>query len=186
MRLFRHICAFAAAVLPFLLSFTLAWAEEAEGGGKEGLPQFDPALFPEQIFWLVVSFAVLYVLTAYVALPRVAITQSNREKVISTEIESARTANNAAKASVAVTEKALLEARANAHAGVSEMLAKVSEEANERRAAQEKELSRKLHRAEADISSARATALEQIYATAEDLAKVVIDKILEAKRRGAA
>ncbi len=182
---FRNIRVFAASLVPALLASLPMWAEEAEGGKKDGLPQLDPALFPEQIFWLVVSFAVLYLLMSRVALPRVAATQGNRKKVIAAQIESARAANEAAKASQASVEKGLAEARAKAHEGVSVQLAKVAEEANERRATQEKELMRKLHRAEADIATARASALEQIRSDAEGFANEVIAKIL-GKKRGAA
>jgi F-type H+-transporting ATPase subunit b len=185
MSLFRNIRVFAATVLFLLLTSLPARAEEAGGGEKAGMPQFDPSLFPEQIFWLVVSFLMLYVLMAFVALPRVSKTQENRKSVITKEIETARAANETAKASVGVTEKSLAIARADAQAKVSEMLASVAEEANERRAVQEKELLRKLHRAEEDIATSRAAALEEIQEKAADLAKAVIEKILEAKRGAA-
>lgn len=185
MSYFRNIRVCAAVALPFLLVSLSAWAKEEETGVKGGLPQFDTGLFPEQIFWLVVSFITLYVLMAFVALPRVAKTQANRKTVIAKEIETARAANETAKASVGVTEKSLNLARADAQAKVSEMLAKVAEEANERRATQEKELLRKLHHAEEDIATSRAAALEQVEEKAADLAKAVIEKILEAKRGAA-
>ncbi|MFA5040519.1 MAG: hypothetical protein WC464_02665 [Bdellovibrionales bacterium] len=173
--------------MPAFLCSLPVWAEEAtevaEVGKKEGLPQLDPALFPEQIFWLAVTFATLYVLMAYVALPRVAKTQSNRKRVITAEIESARKANEAAKASLVSVEKALREARENAHGRVSEMLAEVAEEANGRRAAQEKELLRKLHTAEADIATTRTAALAEMRSSAEDLAAAVVEKILGSKSR---
>ena len=178
----RNIRIIAVAVLPFLLSSVPVWAEEAESGDKGGLPQFDPTLFPEQIFWLVISFALLYVLMAYVALPRVAKTQTNRKRVIAGEIESARAANEAAKASLVLVEKSLSEARDKAHEGVNTMLASVAEESYERRATQEKDLLRKLHRVEADIATSRTAALEKIRECATDLASAIVGKILGVKR----
>ncbi|MFA4995464.1 MAG: hypothetical protein WC521_09225 [Bdellovibrionales bacterium] len=181
----RNIRVFAATVLLPFLSSLPAWAEGAEGGEKGGMPQFDTSLFPEQIVWLIISFFTLYVLMAYVALPRISKTQENRKNVITKEIDTARAANETAKASVGVTEKSLAIARGDAQAKVSEMLASVAEEANERRAASEKELLRKLRRAEEDIATSRAAALAQVEEQAADLAKAVIEKILEAKRGAA-
>jgi F-type H+-transporting ATPase subunit b len=186
MRHLRIPRAFAATVLPFALLSLPAWAEEAGEGDKGGLPQFDASLFPEQIFWLVVSFAVLYLLMAFVALPRVGKTQGNRKRVISAEIETARTANNAAKASVASVEKSLSEARANAQTRVTEMLAKVDEEANAHKVMQEKELLRKLHLAEEDIAVSRTAALEKVRICAADLATAMVDKILSSSARAKA
>jgi F-type H+-transporting ATPase subunit b len=181
MRMIRNSLAFAAIAVPFALSSLSAWAEGTEAAESGGLPQFNPAFYSEQVFWLLVSFAVLYAMMAYVALPRVAKTQSNRKTVIAAEIETARAANEAAKVSVAAVEKSLSEARANAQARVGEMLAKVAEEANGHRAAREKELLRNLRRAEEDIATTRTAALEQVRTSAADLAKAVVDKILEAK-----
>jgi F-type H+-transporting ATPase subunit b len=173
-----------AAALSYVLSSLPAWAEEAEHAGEEGgLPQFDPSLFPEQIFWIPVSFAVLYVLMAFLVVPRYEFTQKKRKDVITTEIETARVANEEAKASVAAAEKALSEARVKAQADVSEMLARVSEEASERQAAQEKELLRHMHRAEEDIAVARAGALQHVRSIGEELAQEVVEKILGVKKQ---
>lgn len=180
MRLFRTPRAAMAAASLVALSSLPVWAEEAGGGG---LPQFDTSYFPEQIFWLIVSVAVLYPLMAFVALPRIARTQKSRSDVITGEIETARAANEEAKASVAKTEKSLSEAREKAQARVSEMLAKVAEESNRRHAAEEKELLRHLHLAEEDIAISRTAALQEIRASATDFAKAVVDKILDAKKR---
>jgi F-type H+-transporting ATPase subunit b len=187
MSLYRNARLLAAVVFSFVLfSFPASALEAVEGGKKEGLPQFDPAWFPEQMFWLVISFAILYLCMAFVALPRVSKTQGNRKRVIASEIEQARAANNDAKASVAAVEKSLSEARAKAQARVGEMLAEVTEEANDHRAAQEKELSRKLHTAEEDIAVTRAKAMDAVRASASDIAAAVVEKVLGFKGRAKA
>jgi F-type H+-transporting ATPase subunit b len=183
MSLSRTTRASLAAAMLFALSSLPVWAEEAGAGGGGGLPQFDTSYFPEQIFWLIVSVAVLYPLMAFVALPRIERTQGNRRDVIAQEIETARAANEAAKISVAETEKSLNEAREKAQARVSEMLAEVAEEAAKRHSVQEKDLLRKLHTAEEDIATSRTAALGEIRASAADFAKAVVDKILDVKKR---
>jgi F-type H+-transporting ATPase subunit b len=183
MRLFRNPRAIAAAVLPFALSSLPVWAEEAGAGTKEGLPQFDTSLFPEQIFWLVVSFAIFYLFMAFVALPLVARAQGNRKTILASEIEAARVASEAAKTMVASVEKSLGEARAQAQAKVGDMLAKVAEKADTHKAAKEKELLRHLHLAEEDIAVTRAAAMKEVRAAAEDLATAVVGTILGNKGR---
>jgi F-type H+-transporting ATPase subunit b len=140
-------------------------------------------LFPEQLFWLAVSFGLLYVLMSGVALPRVARTQSNRKSVIASELEAAKAANETAKASVAKVEKSLAQARSKAQATMSEMVAKVSEESTFRQTAQERELARHLRAAEESIAVARESALASVRSSAKDLAAVVVDKVVGAKIR---
>ena len=54
-----------------------AAAPAAEGAG--GLPQFDISMWPGQIVWALVIFAVLYFLFARVFVPRIADTIGDRE-----------------------------------------------------------------------------------------------------------
>lgn len=180
MKSFRNKVAFALA-LPLLLASRPLWAEEA--GKSDSLPQLDASLFPEQIFWLIVTFAALYCLMAYVALPRVTKTQENRRGIIMAEVEGARLANNQAMAMVASSDKSLQNARLKAQESVSNMIAKVQEEAASHQASQERELQRSLHNAEADIAISREAALKHIDASAVDIAKDIVAKILSAGER---
>jgi F-type H+-transporting ATPase subunit b len=154
-------------------------AEESSGG----LPQLDVTLFPAQLFWLAISFAVLYVLMSHVALPRVAKTQGNRKQIIAKEIDAARVASEAAKAAVAKVDKSLSEARAKAHASITEMMTEVANESMKAQAAKEKELLRRLHSVEAEIAVTRDEALKSVQASAADLAAVVVEKILGSRGR---
>lgn len=189
MRFIRTFPAYAVAVSVLASSSLSAWAEEAahegaEGGG--GLPQFDTSLFPEQIFWVVVSFITLYMLMNYVALPRIAHTQENRKEIITKEVETARAAHEQAMASVAAVDKSMNDARAKAQEEVSDMLAKVTEEASKRQAAQEHELLRKLRASEEEIAVTYAAAMEQVRHVANDVAVSVVDKILDVGKRAGA
>jgi F-type H+-transporting ATPase subunit b len=178
MRFFRDMRVSVLLALPVMLSALPVRAEEG------GLPQLDTTLFPEQIFWLAISFSVLYVLMSKVALPRVARTQANRKSVIASELQAAHAANDTAKVTLAAVEKSLNEARAKAQVHVNEMMGDVANEASTRHATQEKEMLRRLHSAEADIAVTRQAALVAVRASAGDLASAVVEKILGSKQRG--
>ena len=87
---------------------------------------------------------------------------------------------------MASVEKSMAEARAKAQIHVNEMMAEVSQQAASRHAAQEKEMQRKLHSAEADIAVTRQAALKAIHANAADLAASMVEKILGSKQRSEA
>lgn len=57
----------AAVAEPVMDGGQLPVAEESKGG----FPQLDARTYPSQIFWLIVSFSVLYLLMSRVALPRI-------------------------------------------------------------------------------------------------------------------
>ena len=55
-----------------------------------GLPQFDPAQWPGQIVWVLVVFAILYILFARVFVPRLGGAIAEREARIAADIAEAR------------------------------------------------------------------------------------------------
>lgn len=176
MRFFRDMRVFVVAAFVALISLP-ARAEEG------GLPQLDTTLFPEQLFWLAVTFTILYVLMSKIALPRIARTQANRKDTITGELEAARKANETAKATMTAVEKSLNGARAKAQADVNEMLADVAAKTAASHATQEKEQQSRLQKAEAEIAVTREAALNSIRASAADLAGAVVEKIIGSRLR---
>lgn len=61
----------------------------AEHASKGGLPQFDPTWFASQIFWLAVSFAILYFIFAKKTLPDISSVIENRKNHIQADLETA-------------------------------------------------------------------------------------------------
>ena len=59
-------------------------------GGKTVFPPFDTKTFPSQLVWLAISFVLLYVLMAKVALPRIGAIFEQRSKRISGDLKSAQ------------------------------------------------------------------------------------------------
>lgn len=81
------LLAFIALVLtsPVALAATESHGEEA----SKGLPQFDPTWFPSQVFWLLVMYAVLYIVFARKTLPALSGVIDNRNNLIESEMEEA-------------------------------------------------------------------------------------------------
>jgi ATP synthase B/B' CF(0) len=66
---------------------TTAHTEAPAGHPK--FPPFESEHFPSQLFWLVISFALLYVLMSRIALPRIGGIMAARSKVISDDLAAA-------------------------------------------------------------------------------------------------
>ena len=72
-------------------SILAAAAAAADGAGKAsgGLPQLNITTFPSQIFWLVVTLVVLFLLLSKVALPRIASVLEERADAIADDLDAA-------------------------------------------------------------------------------------------------
>lgn len=78
-----------AMVGSILLPLTVLANEEAHEGG--GLPQLAADTFPSQIFWLCLTFALLYLGVSYLFVPRIEKTLKKREDKIEQDFAKART-----------------------------------------------------------------------------------------------
>lgn len=156
------------------LILPVATPARAEDGG---LPQLDPSLFPEQLFWLAISFATLYVLMRFVALPGVERAQGKRKNVMDTELVVAKAANEQARAMAHESDRTLAEARAKAQAAISDIKAESAKAAAEQQAEQNRKLGQKLRESEGVIAKAKLAAIKDMEASVPDLAAVIVDHV---------
>ncbi|NTU77626.1 MAG: hypothetical protein HGA90_07450 [Alphaproteobacteria bacterium] len=167
----------SAALGSALLLPVPVWAAE----GKAALPQLDASLFPGQLFWLAITFPLLYILLSRLALPVIQRTQDKRRKALKTDLNAAAKANEKAQAMREGYEKAWADARAKAHVTVTEIATTVAKEAEEKQTAQQAVLNKRIADAEAKIAAVRDAALKDAQTAAADLAKAVVTKITDLK-----
>ncbi len=89
----KRTCQRIAALFAGLALFG-AGAAQAAGGGEAsgGLPQLDISTWPTQVFWLVVSFALAYLLFSRLVTPRIGLVLEERASRINEDIAKAREA----------------------------------------------------------------------------------------------
>jgi F-type H+-transporting ATPase subunit b len=83
-------------MVPAPASSTLSATAEASGSG--GLPQFDFSLWPGQIVWALIIFAVLYIVLSTMFLPRLRHALHKRASAISGALAEARALRDEAEA----------------------------------------------------------------------------------------
>jgi F-type H+-transporting ATPase subunit b len=151
---------------------------EVPGEHKAPFPPFNPQTFASQLFWLVVTFVLLYAIMAKVALPRVGGIIANRQKRIADDFAEAEQSKAQSDAAIAAYEKALADARARAQA--------IANETRERQAAQvaasrkrlEDELNIKLAEAETMIAATKQKAMTNVRGIAADAAKAIVVRLI--------
>jgi F-type H+-transporting ATPase subunit b len=149
--------------------------------GSGGLPQFDVKMWPGQMVWVLLIFAVLYVLFARVFVPRVAGAIDAREDKISGDIGEARRLRDAAREEQATAAGELAKARARALALASEAQSGAKARAAARQAEEEAKHAETLAAAEARIAQARGAAMAHVGAIAKDAAEAIVTRLTGAK-----
>ncbi|HVY13567.1 MAG TPA: ATP synthase F0 subunit B [Alphaproteobacteria bacterium] len=149
-----------------------AHAEEAE---ESGLPQLNPAHWPGQAFWLILSFLIMYGLMRYMALPQVEGTLARRQAALEGDVAEAKRLNEQAKNLSAQLDQRMNEARL----GAQEETRKAAEEGAKQIAAalaeQQKKLDERLREAESRIATQKQQALKAL----DEEAAAVVGSILK-------
>jgi F-type H+-transporting ATPase subunit b len=148
---------------------------KAEGGGT--FPPFDASTFPGQIFWLVLTFGVLYYLMSKIALPRVAEILETREGKIDGDLKAAAAMQDKAKAAGEAYEKLLADAKAGAQATAQKAKDAAAAATEAKRKIVEADTATKLATSEASINTARDKAMGNVAGIAADTAADIVKRI---------
>lgn len=178
-RLGRLSVAAAGALMALAVTAgdVLAAAEAAHGEHKGGLPQLDPHNFPTQIFWLALTFAILYFLMHSRALPAVGKVLEQRQARIAADLSTAQAAKADAETLLAKIEGAMTADRQAAHATIAEAVAVAEGKASVRNAEVNAAIAERLRQADARIQAAKDEAVANVRSAAADLARDVTLKL---------
>lgn len=159
---------------------------ETSGGHKAPFPPFQAETFASQLFWLAITFALLYLLASRVVLPRVGGILDARARRIEDDIAEAQRFQAEAAAANAAYEKALADARARAQALANATLEKQAAEAEKKRKALAQQLDAKLAGAEKAIAATKAAAMTNVRGIAIEAATAIVKRLIGAEPSGQA
>ncbi len=160
-------------------------AEHASEGGS--FPPFDQLdTFPSQIFWLVVTFGILYFVLASVFLPKIRKAIDDREGSIATDVAAAAEASEKAETAVQEFETDIAKAKAAARDTASKAKAEADAKVAAETAKVEADLAKKLEEAESRILEVRTKAMANVSGVAEDTASAIVEQLVGVKADPAA
>lgn len=166
-------------MLASMLVLAAAGAEAAHEAAKSGgLPQLNTHTFSPQLFWLALTFALLFFLLAKVVLPRIGDVIGEREGRVARDLEAAQRLKGETDKALADYEKALADARAKASGIAKDTRDRLAAETDAKKADVEKALAGKLADAEARISATKAKALTAVNDIAAETASAVVAKLI--------
>lgn len=142
------------------------------------MPQLDPTFYTGQLFWLAVTFVVLYWVLSKAVLPRVANVLEARQNKIDDDLDRAATSKREAESVLAEYEKSLAEG----HAAALTMLRQAADDMAAESAKSHGELADKLSddvkAAEARILEAKKAAVGNINEVAAEVAQAATLRLI--------
>ena len=153
-------------------------ATEAHGGAAAehavGMPQLDVTTWPNQIFWLLVTLVVIYLVLSRVALPRIGGVLAERKGTITNDLAAAEELKQSAVGAEKAYNDALIAARAEAAKIVAAAKADIQKDLDKALAKADAEIAAKSAESEKRIGEIRAGAMEAVTEVARDTAKELV------------
>ncbi len=162
-----------------------AGAHGAESLGMEhiadaevGMPQLDITMFPNLIFWLVISIVILFLILKRIALPRLNDVLSERSDAISNDLEMAQLYKRKAEEAEQAYNAALTKAREEAHRIGAAAKDEVNRELATLKAKADAEIAAKSAESEARIATIRDNAATSVEEVAKEVAAEIVSALL--------
>lgn len=146
----------------------------AEHASTPGMPQLDFSHWGNQIFWLILTLIAIYYVLSRIALPRIEAILSERQGTITNDIAAAEDLKAKAKEAEEAYEKALVDARAEAHRIVEEAKAEIKADLDAAMAKADEEIAAKAAESEKAIAEIRAGAVQAVREVATETASDIV------------
>ncbi len=142
------------------------------------MPQFDTTAFTPQLFWLAVTFAVLFFAMWRFALPRLSNIMEARQERIDADLDKAASVKEEADQVLAEYEQAQAEARDKAAVVIKQAGDRMAAESAARHETFGAELAERTREAEQRIAAAKDEALANVKTVAAEAARAATAKLI--------
>ena len=167
LRLFSHL---------ILISFlSVNFAESSESGG---MPQLDPEFWFSQIFWLIITFGILFIILSKLILPKISENLEIRKSQISENIEAAEKEREESENKIKEYEKIILDSKTEAKNYFTKAREKILKDIDKKRERLESEINEEINKAEIEISELVIKSSEKINKIATETSSDLIKQLI--------
>ncbi len=162
----------------FLISFFTKEVFTAESGG---MPQLNPEFWISQVFWLTLTFGILYIVLSKFILPKISANLELRKSQIQENIEAAEKQRENSELKIKEYDEIIQKSKLEAKNIFKDAREKALKDINLKREILDKQIDDEINKAEKEIKTLRKNALEKINRIAIDTSSELIKKLIGAE-----
>ncbi|RPG99248.1 MAG: F0F1 ATP synthase subunit B [Candidatus Pelagibacter sp. TMED118] len=155
-------------------------ASSVQAAEKGGMPQLNPEFWISQIFWLVITFGILFFILSKFVLPNISENLENRKSQILSNIEEAENQRNNSEKKLKEYDEIVVSSRNQAKIVINEAKAKILNDINLKKEALDKEISSEINLVETEIQDLKRKSPEKINQIAVDTASDLLKQLIGA------
>ena len=147
----------------------------AESGG---MPQLNPEFWVSQIFWLILTFGILYIILSKLILPKISANLELRKSQIQENIEAAEKQRKDSESKQKEFEEIILKSKSEAKNIFKETREKALKDINSKRETLEKQIDEEIKKVEKEIIGLKKTAPEKINKIAIETSSEILKNLI--------
>ena len=154
---------------------SINFIQAAESGG---MPQLDPEFWFSQIFWLVITFGILYLVLSKIILPKISDNLETRKSQVLENLELAEKQRNESETKLKEFDNIILKTRIEAKNLFNESRKKLLDDINNKRQKLEEEIDEEVKIVEAEIEELKNKSPEKINKIAIETSADLINQLI--------
>ena len=159
----------------FFNFFVIKEVFAAESGG---MPQLDPEFWISQIFWLTLTFGILFITLSKFILPKISANLELRKSQIQENIEAAEKQRESSESKLKEYDKIILESKVEAKNIFKNSREKIIKDINSKKEILDKQIDEEIINAEKEIEKLKKGASEKINKIAIDTSSDLVKKLI--------
>ena len=161
-----------------LIFFNLFFLKEVFAAESGGMPQLNPEFWISQIFWLTLTFGILYIVLSKLILPKISANLELRKSQIQENIEAAEKQRESSEAKLKEYDDIISKSKLEANNIFKEARENVLKEINTKKETLDKQIDEEIKKVEQEINLLRKGASEKINKIAIETTSELLVKLI--------
>ena len=158
--------------------FNFFFLKEVFAAESGGMPQLDPEFWISQIFWLTITFGILYLVLSKFILPKISSNLELRKSKIQENIEAAEKQRESSEIQLKEYDEIILKSKIEAKNIFKNAREKIIKDINSKKEILDKQIDDEINNAEKEIEALRKVAAEKINKIAIETSSDLLKKLI--------
>jgi F-type H+-transporting ATPase subunit b len=163
-----------------LIFFNFFFIREVFTAESGGMPQLNPEFWISQIFWLTLTFGILYIVLSKLILPKISANLELRKSQIQENVEAAEKQRESSETKLKEYDSIILKSKLEAKNIFKDAREKVIKDINLKKETLDKQIDVEIQKAEKEIDLLRKSAPEKINKIAIETSSELVKKLIGA------
>ena len=158
--------------------FSFLFLEEAFAAESGGMPQLNPEFWISQIFWLVLTFGIMYVVLSKFILPKISNNLESRKSQILENIEAAEKQREDSEAKLKEYDEIILKSKMEAKTIFNQTREKTLKDIGAKKEVLDQQIDDEINKSEKEIEVLRVSAPDKINKIAIETSSELLEKLI--------